>query len=165
MSDAIANPRRGRKPAIESEDVAVNPARAAILPTEAGEAVKYEETIIEPVHDMVANEKMAMLAFLEEPVEIVIHESTDQNAIPVIPLSINGIMQPVARGVTTKVKRKYVAQLASLKETTYKQEIRQDALGNVVQKMVPHTARRFPFSVINDPNPRGASWLREMLAR
>lgn len=163
---AATETRRGRgaKHSLDAHEVPVAQGRSATLPTDPSQPVKIEDSVIEVEH-VLNDEKAKMLAFMEEPVDITVHQSTDKNAIQVIPLSVNGVMQPVMRGVVTKVRRKYVALLASLKTTVYSQETRQDQQGNVVQKMIPNTALRFPFSVIHDPNPKGVDWLRAQLSR
>jgi hypothetical protein len=156
--------RGRRKHSLDAHAEPMSQGRGATLPTEPGVPVQYDDTDI-VVETVLKSEKAELLAFMEEPVDILVHESTDQNAIKIIPLSVNGAMQPVFRGVVTKVRRKYVALLASLKSTTYSQQTMQDVQGNVVQKMIPHTALRFPFSVAYDPNPKGVDWLRTVLNR
>ena len=53
------------------------------------------------------------LAFMEEMVEVEVHESTDQNAEPIIDLYCNGMPQRLIRGVPHAVKRKFVQILAN----------------------------------------------------
>jgi hypothetical protein len=105
------------------------------------------------------------VSFFNEIVTVVVHESTDQNAEPIPQVTVNGRNQFFLRGQPIKVRRKYVAALARAKRTSFRQSIRTDELsGGVVQRMTPSTGLVYPFSVIDDPNPRGREWLQGVLA-
>lgn len=104
------------------------------------------------------------LAFMEEPVEINIHESADPNAEPIVDLYCNGIAQRVIRGVPITVKRKYVQVLTMARHTAMSTDTRVEG-ENVVNRVNRRTALRYPFSVIRDDNPRGRDWLRAELQR
>ena len=123
-----------------------------------------EDAFIEPVDGPNWEEKAAELAFLEEPVEVLVHESTDPNAEPIVETWCNGRSQFFMRGQPQVVKRKFVGILARAKRTSYTQQRYKDAEGNDAIRNVPHTALRYPFSVTADRNPRGADWLRKVLA-
>lgn len=99
-------------------------------------------------------------AFMNEPVEIVLAESNNDNDAPVIVLNVNGVSMPIARGVPVKVKRKYVEVLARCKETKYRQPDRNMANPEGGNELVGATALSYPFEVLHDPNPKGGAWLR-----
>ena len=61
------------------------------------------------------------------------------------------------------VKRKFVEVLAKSKITTYSQEKYRDNDGNESYRQIPHTAVRYPFSMVEDANPRGRDWLKSIL--
>ena len=117
--------------------------------------------IIQP--NALESDYAARLAFMEEPVTIVVHESTDDNAEPVVQLYCNGTPQFIVRGQPQEVKRKYVEILANARQTSIKTETRTQG-DDVINRVNKHTALRYPFSVQEDKNPRGAAWLRELLA-
>lgn len=102
------------------------------------------------------------LAFMEEMVEVTVHESTDANAAPVVDVYCNGVPQWFARGQTQRVKRKFVAILAEARQTSIKTNVHQDS-ENVYNRINKHTALRYPFSM-QDSNPRGQVWLKNLLA-
>lgn len=102
------------------------------------------------------------LVFMEELVEVEVHESTDPNAEPVVDLYCNGIPQRFARGVPIAVKRKYVQILASARQTSMTTTVKVDG-DNVVNRINKHSAARYPFRVLRDDNPRGRDWLRSAL--
>ena len=103
------------------------------------------------------------LLFNEEVIEVMVHESTDENAENPIFTSCNGTPQYFYRGVPQEVKRKYVAILASCKEhnVTTPEYTQQD--GSRAMSIRRTRSLKYPFSVIHDPSPRGADWLRSLL--
>ena len=105
----------------------------------------------------------AELAFMEEYVDVMVHESTDENAAPVVDVYVNGTPQWFVRGQSQKVKRKFVEVLANARQTSIKTNVHQDS-ENVYNRINKHTALRYPFSM-QDSNPRGQAWLRNLLAK
>lgn len=100
--------------------------------------------------------------FMHEIVHIRIQTTTDKNA-PVMALpQVNGVNQPIFRGIVTPVKRKYVEALARAKQTDYTQTVDDPRSPDKIT-MVPNTVLSFPFEVINDPNPKGRAWLESVL--
>jgi len=109
-------------------------------------------------------EKLAMLAFMAEPITIRIATSTDKNAEQVFELNINGRCELFRRGETKTVARYFVDRLARMKVTTFGQK---EILNSEGEKQIiypPHTAIKYDFSVSRDDNRRGDSWLRAVLA-
>lgn len=123
---------------------------------------------IETYHNMAEfNDKAEMLKFMEEPVTIHLHESTDPAAEPMVYCAVNGEgVQPgnpyLIRGKTYTVKRKFVSVLANAKTVTYSQPFR-DETSERANVLRPHAAQRYPFSVIEDKNPRGSKWLQQLM--
>lgn len=102
------------------------------------------------------------LAFMEELVEVEVHESTDPNAEPVVDLYCNGIPQRFLRGVPIAVKRKYVQILTAARQTSMTTTVKVDG-DNVINRINKHSALRYPFRVVRDDNPKGSDWLRSTL--
>ena len=135
-----------------------------------------KEEIDEPSEIEVAHgglgfkEKAAKLAFYEEMMTINIHESSDQNAPEThVFLSVNGRgagpggMPWVPRGNNVKVARKYVEVLARARPSKYGSVEKLNSVGER-EVVYPRTsALRYPFSVIEDTNPQGATWLSKLL--
>ena len=104
------------------------------------------------------------MAFNEEVIEITVHTSAEKFAEPIVEVFCNGIPQRFARGKKQAVKRKYVEVLARAKQTNYgNQQIVQDN-GEGIFLYPSSTGLRYPFTVNNDPNPRGLDWLKSVLA-
>lgn len=102
------------------------------------------------------------LAFMEEPVEIEVHESNDPNAETVVDLYCNGIPQRIIRGQPITVKRKYVQILAGARQVSMSTETRVHG-EEVINRVSKRSALRYPFSVTRDDNRRGRDWLRQQL--
>jgi hypothetical protein len=119
---------------------------------------------VQIVERPVDEEKLAMLAFMEEPVTVHIHTTSDKEAEQVFEIFNNGQREVFRRGETKTVKRKFVNELATRKTTTYVNQRKRDAEGTQMEVYVPQTALRYPFSVVQDAHPRGADWLKATLA-
>lgn len=129
-----------------------------------GDALITREGSIETVEGPGAVNKADQLAFNEEIIKIMVHETTDPSASAVVYSGVNGKRQFFIRGKIQEVRRKYVESLARAKQTGYRQLVSvNEATGNVTQKMIPHIGLKYPFSVIEDRNPNGAAWLRQVL--
>lgn len=112
------------------------------------------------------NEKAAMLAFMEEPVTIFVHETTNPNEEQFCFNGVNG-EYPVPgvpwlqRGKEYTVKRKFVANWLTAKTTTYTQPFAKETTDKA-NYMRPHTAVRYPFSIIQD-SQKGMAWAKELM--
>ncbi len=128
--------------------------------------------IIDPAgsNELAKTEKLATLRFMEEPVEIMIHESTDPNAEQFVFCAVNGEgagthkLPWLPRGIPVTVKRKFVERLARAKPIALSTFDTTDATGALAKGLRSRRALAYPFSVIHDTNPRGASWLKGVLA-
>ena len=119
---------------------------------------------IEPTADDDLTRQMAEEAFANEMVTILVHPDNSEGALDVITPNVNGVNQPIVRGVQTKVKRKYVEALARARFTKYVQK-RPDPSRPDYIVMDEVTVLSYPFAVIEDPNPRGREWLEQILAQ
>jgi hypothetical protein len=112
-----------------------------------------------------AGDYAAQLAFMEEKLDVIVHESTDKNADPIVDVYVNGVPQRFIRGQVQTVRRKFVEVLANARETSIQTKNLTGNDGEVMQRINKHTALRYPFSVSNDPSgPRGAVWLKQVLS-
>ncbi len=137
--------------------------------------IEREGEQIVPVVDF-KKEYADMLAFMEEPVKIIIHRAGGKNPAPTTDLiSVNGIKAELLfkngwiqigylpRGQAIVTKRKYLEQIARAKVDSYMTRI-EDEEKDPRNFLDPNTACTISFSVLNDPNPaRGQEWLEKML--
>lgn len=101
-------------------------------------------------------------AFMNEVVVVEIAESTDENQPNHVVLSVNGVTQPIFRGVPTPVRRKYVEVLARCKESKYSQHTNNPNEPDRIE-LRQRTALAYPFNVVEDKNPKGRAWLQAVL--
>ena len=121
-----------------------------------------------PTIDLVSELKdFAALAssevFMNEPVTIMVHSTTDENQPPQVIVNCNGMNQPIIRGYPTTIKRKYVEILARMKETKYSQVTRNPAAPDQIDMVARH-GLSYPFDLVEDKNPRGRAWLNNVMA-
>lgn len=110
------------------------------------------------------DEKMAMLKFMAEPIEIRIGTTTDKNAEQCFEININGRLEFFRRGETKTVPRYVVDRLLRLKQTVYTQKevVNAEGVKDIVN--IPHTALKYDYAITRDDNPLGKSWERSVLA-
>lgn len=156
-------PVRSRRGDVDTDDHRAGQDIARNIPS-TGKARVEAEGRVQVVDRVVDSEWAKNMKFNEDVLTIIVHDSTDPNADPVPYVINDGRRQAFARGEEQQVKRKYVEVLARMKVTTQKQVRYKDSQNIDAIKMVPHTALRFPFTVIADPSPRGKDWLKAVLA-
>lgn len=154
--------KAARKRSFEPMEQKVGQDNPRDLPTEG--PAEIEPALIEPVYGPDWKSKADLLQFMEEPVEVMVHETTDKNAELIVQSWNGGRSQFFIRGQPQICKRKFVEVLARSKITAYRQEHYKDDNGADAIRNIPMTALRYPFSVIRDNNPRGADWLRAILS-
>jgi hypothetical protein len=118
---------------------------------------------VEPVADRVLSKSADLEAFMNEILTIVVFEDNIEGALPIVEPTVKGMKQVIVRGVNSKVRRKYVEALARSRTTKFDQ-IQRDMYDRSSLAMKPNTKMTYPFAVIHDPNPRGAAWLKAILA-
>lgn len=142
-----------------------------------GDASTYDGDVV--VAENMANaDYAAELAFMEEPIEIRLEPSAERNAATWLSVwcngrgaevLINGTWHefkhlPVAQVLTTK--RKYVEIIVRAKTTAVTtpdmDQAADLAAGNRLDR---RTTPVHSFSILSDPSPRGAAWLRELRRR
>lgn len=129
-----------------------------------GIEIRDDQPVIETVAESKDFRQLAAdEAFMNELVTIEVHATTDENQAPHIIVNCNGVNQPIVRGVPMQVRRKYVEILARMKETKYTQVTPNPAAPDV-SEMRARSGLAYPFSLVEDPNPRGRAWLQNVLA-
>lgn len=147
----------------EMNDAVVTQDRPRDMSTTGDARDSLDERVVEVIDGPNAMSLVENLAFMEERVEVMVQDSTDKNAERVIYVSVGDRRQYFIRGEPQVVRRKFVEQLARAKETRFSQQHYKDANGDDAIRNIPHTAIKYPFSIIRDDNRRGADWLRQVL--
>lgn len=119
----------------------------------------------------------AELAFTQEPVTIRLEPSTEKNAANVFPVWVNGRpadiwngenWQPVGWlpvGQEIIVKRCVLEVIVRAKIDTIETDVVEHPGQDPENRVKRFTSPVHSFSVIEDKNPRGAAWLREVRRR
>lgn len=126
---------------------------------------------------LVDAEYLAELAFMDEPVTIRLHPSSDVNAISTFEVRVNGKGGEILRngrwfeatwlpvGEEITIKRKYLEVIARAKIDTIKTPKMAALAENPDNRPTRATSAVHTFSVIEDRSPRGAAWLTDQLRR
>ena len=142
--------------------------------TDATEVGKREPLPMSEIGDPGPVEKVAETAFTKSEIEldafmnevltVIVHPDASDNAVENPCPSVNGVNQPFIRGREQRVRRKYVEALARGRVTKYQQKTVNPMQPENIQ-MEERTALVYPFSVLDDPNPKGREWLKSILAQ
>lgn len=101
-----------------------------------------------------------MEKFMSEPLTISIHTSSDKNAPPAVFVGVNGQQAWFRRGTRVKgVPRRMVEVMARSQSTTYRTQQVRNPNDDEQMQTLRTTSSDYGFSVIHDPNPKGAQWL------
>ncbi len=130
------------------------------IPFSIGEIGHGDVEVIDRPYSM---SKLETEQFMNEPVTVMVLGSGDENETDLVQVGVNGVTQFFRRDVAQVVKRKFVARLARSKRTDYRQTL-DDRLGEAMNTMNPRHALKYPFTVIEDKNPKGAAWIKAVLA-
>lgn len=150
---------------IDTREIKVGQDKDLILPTSGSIGKQVQELReIEIVDKPLESNFADGLTFMEEPVDIVVSEDTNPNAENPVQVSVNGVNQFFIRGQVQTVKRKFVEVLARAKRTAITTPEVNDGNGARTMRITQQSSLRYPFQVMHDPNPRGMSWLRGILA-
>ncbi len=134
---------------------------------ESGDAVLIDQG----VHDVDSpqfKEKVALLKFMEEPVTVHIHQTSEKDADQCFDIQVNGRGQVFVRGQTYIVRRKFIEGLARAKPVHYENESYSEIQQGRPVQAVRYPSRRglrYPFTVTEDVNHNGAAWLEAVLAQ
>lgn len=157
-------PRWPQKDELNTQELPLNQDKEVVLPASGSIQGALDELRTVEVHDKpLQDDYAAALAFSEEKVTVMIHEDTDPNAENPVQVAVNGINQFFLRGQPQDVKRKYVEVLARCKRTRIATPEITDGSGARTNAVRQSSSLRYPFSVMYDPNPKGASWLKAIM--
>lgn len=150
---------------MDTNEQTIGQDKSVILPAD-GSIVQAVEDLREVVvaDKPIQDDYAKALAFSEEKITIMLNDDNDPNAENPVQVACNGVNQFFLRGQPQEVKRKYVEILARAKRTRIATPEVTDASGSRTNQIRQSTSLRYPFTVLNDPNPRGPAWLRGLLS-
>jgi hypothetical protein len=122
-----------------------------------------EEILIADASSL-AGDYAAQLAFMEEPVTILLHRGREKNAPTHEMVGVNGQIMWIPVDTPTRIPRKFVENLARAQPVnvnTRSGESQGDDLAfNLTER---HLSSLVSFSVLEDKNPRGREWLTRVM--
>ena len=136
----------GATPAFSVDDIGVNPGD------------------IEIVDRVLTSDKAETELFMAEKILVIVQDSADETDHEIVESWVNGRVQRFLRGQAQLVKRCYVEALARAKRTTYRQTLDERYGEQSFNQMRPHHSLAYPFTVLEDRNPKGKAWLQSVLA-
>lgn len=122
-----------------------------------------DKPVIQVVDGPLWKEKAAMLAFMEEPVTVVVHTSPDKYAVQIPEVWVDGRVQRFLRGEEITVKRKFVEGLCRAKLDSYQNQEYVNENGDRAYRYPKNVSLKYPFAVTRDDNPNGGAWLKKVL--
>lgn len=109
--------------------------------------------------------KAERMAFDCEMVTVMVQESGDTKyPDPCISVWVNGKHQLFVRDMPITCRRMYVEALARSRPETYDNNEYTTNDGVRGYRYIKRASVKYPFQMIRDDNPRGAEWLRTLLA-
>lgn len=109
--------------------------------------------------------KTERMAFDNEMVTVMVQESGDTKyPDPCISVWVNGKHQLFVRNMQITCKRMYVEALARSRPESYDNQEYTTNDGVRGYRYIKRASVKYPFQMIRDDNPRGAEWLRTLLA-
>jgi hypothetical protein len=158
-------PTRSHRKTVDTREQRVGQDKPRAMKSTGPARQSLEPAHVEAVDEMPTKDHLDALRFMEEELVVMVHDSTNPVDEPFPEVWNDGIVQRFQRGKEQTVKRKYIEVLARAKKTVFSQENYKDAQGIDSIRQVPHTALRYPFSVIQDPSgDKGRAWLKKVLA-
>lgn len=121
------------------------------------------QLLVQPVEGDKPREWYEEMAFMNEPVTVMVHDSTDELANPFPEVWVNGRVQRFVRGEEQIVRRCFVERLARAKVTKLQNVKAKNVDGEDTYHYPTRTGLAYPFAVIND-TAKGKAWLKKVLA-
>lgn len=107
--------------------------------------------------------KLKYEAFMAEPIVIKIHSTADKNEPPGAEVALNGVKAYIPREKPVRLPRAFVEILARSQIRVYSQKRNPDPAADEGMMTKRHVGASYPFSVIEDKNPRGRAWLQRVV--
>jgi hypothetical protein len=101
-------------------------------------------------------------AFMNQKVLVNVQRSSNKEDNPVVVPSVNGINQPIIRGIDTWVRRCFVEAMARNRSTRYEQHVPNESKPDKFV-MLHSTSIKDVFIVKKDPHKYGFEWLESIL--
>lgn len=156
----MARPRRE----LSAPEMQIGQPQSKIMPGAGNISGEEFRDSFEIVDGPTFADKAAAEAFNAEILTVVVQTTTNPNDEPIPCVRVGGVTQYFMRGVKQKVKRMFVEGLARAKPVSVDTREITDQDGFRATRVDTRIGLKYPFSVLHDPNPKGAAWLEKILA-
>lgn len=137
-------------------------------PIDLSSSAKPEFEELEIITDPMAMSGAEVMAFMEDPITIIVSRGMEKHSPKSVPVGVNGEQLSVPVGLPVIIKRKFVEVLFGCKSDnieTVVEDIQVDGGSDKRNMMHTWTTPRFAVSVIEDrAGLRGQQWLSNMMA-
>ena len=117
------------------------------------------------VENEIDPKKLDMVKFMEEELTVLVYEPPGPEDPLLLTTCVNGRTQTFFKGIEQKVKRKFVECLARAKEEVIRTPMKKNNDGEETRVITRKAMLKYPFVVVNDPNPLGTKWLEMIKAQ
>lgn len=123
-----------------------------------------EPEIILSSESMAEKDYLDELAFMEEEVVVLLNRGREKFAPKHEMFGVNGQTLWVIVGVPTKLKRKFVEVMARSQPMDVRTNSGEEATDAMTFNRTERSlSSNFSFSILKDPNPKGAAWLEKVM--
>lgn len=180
IQDMKARPKKASE--LESELLRKTTVKRHVLPGVEGSVDKFREEMVDSFDPALvldeAENLLKMEAFMNEPVEIMIHRSHEKNFAPNVTdlISINGVpaevlgpkgwmrMGYLPRGQRIIVKRKVVEVIARCRIDSVNTEVERPMNEDPINRITSTTTYSLPFQLVHDKNTEmGPEWFDKLM--
>jgi hypothetical protein len=142
---------------------ALDPMRTLEIPVDGNlDDLSRSDLDIAKADPLAFEDHAAELAFMAEPVKILLAETNDPNEQNVVFVSVNGRGVYLQRGIPQIVRRYYVERLYRARPQKIDTSIGRNQNGDPVNRITKKSALQYPFEILQDNNPRGRPWAEKM---
>lgn len=120
------------------------------------------ETIDSVENSALPKDHAERLAFMEEPIVIQLEPTSERNPPKAVFVGVNGDKRWVPVGVPVRMRRKHVEVLARAQPFSVQTDVGTAFEARPHNRIIRTSNRRYPFSVLEDPSPRGRAWLNKV---
>ena len=151
-----------RSHSYESTDLLPPPSEFADVPSYKNFKVTLVAAPIMPISEREFTDNIELSKFMEEELVIKVHETSDQNAPPWVPVGCNGEQVWLRRGTKIRIPRKFVECLTRY-DTAFTSVMVADPNADEGRVQRPRAYQAYPFEVLHDPSQKGKAWLSRVM--
>jgi hypothetical protein len=136
----------------------------ALPPVEDASDLDDQVIVADASDGLKSTDYLDELAFMNEEIEIILNRGREKHAPEFEQFGVNGRIIWIKAGVPTRIKRCYLEVMARSQPVDIRTHSGEDQSDALTFNRVERTqSAGFSFSVLKDPNPKGAAWLAKVI--